>query len=281
MYLHYKLLQIIRINKYNKFIFNFKKITFFFTTFVFALQITTNNQNKKAYIIFQLIAIDSITPCQLLRRHLVHIFQYDFPEHYGEVLQTVLIGCSDQRLLPTVLAELLQAIYQLANCPEPPTCDVLQTALTAENPASAVGSDTSSGSGDGEYMTTFAVQQQLFGFKAVQDTLAMLAQHFRTERLQHGLHGLYPKHREYCAVLSVLLRSYGYALVVTAVYAYPGLLADKCEFLTSIRSATWYFCLVGTPSYALNCMHGSMQTQRDTYCWTVSSTSCHLISGRT
>lgn len=166
---------------------------------------------------------------QLLRRHLVHIFQYDFPEHYGEVLQTVLIGCSDQRLLPTVLAELLQAIYQLASCPEPPTFDVLQAALTAENNPTAVGSDAR-GSGGGEYMTTFAVQQQLFGFKAVQDTLAMLAQHFRTERLQHGLHGLYPKHREYCAVLSVLLRSYGYALVVTAVYAYPGLLADKCEY---------------------------------------------------
>lgn len=135
------------------------------------------------------------------------------------MLQTVLAACSDKRLLPTVLAELLQAIYQLASCPVPPSYDVLEAALIAECDRSGLA----------EYMTTFAVQQQLFGFQAVQDTLAMLAQHFRTERLQHGLHGLYPKHREYCPVLAVLLRSYGYAMVVTAVYAYPGLLADKCE----------------------------------------------------
>ncbi|TMW39303.1 hypothetical protein DOY81_015617, partial [Sarcophaga bullata] len=31
------------------------------------------------------------------RRHLVHIFNYDFPEHYGEVMQMVLDRISDQK----------------------------------------------------------------------------------------------------------------------------------------------------------------------------------------
>lgn len=141
---------------------------------------------------------------QVLRRHLVHIFEYDFPEHYGEVLQVVLLGCSEQRLLPAVLNDVLVSIYQMAQCSEP-------------------------FSFDDEAIVTFATTQQMFPFNVVMDTMSMFARHFQSERLQHGLHGLYPKHKDYCDTLAVLLKSYGHAIVVTAVYAYPGLLADKCK----------------------------------------------------
>lgn len=146
----------------------------------------------------------------MLRRHLVHIFQYDFPEHYGEVLQTVLAGCSDQRLLPTVLAELLHSIYQMANCPL--QTDALHQVLPSPADDRVCASDGQQQLKQqqqlNECVTNFAATQQLFGFKAVQDTLGLLAQHYRNERLQHGLHGLYPKHRDLCGVLAVLLHSY-------------------------------------------------------------------------
>lgn len=135
----------------------------------------------------------------------MHIFEYDFPEHYGEVLQVVLLGCSDQRLLPAVLSDVLVSIYQLAQFAEPFMFD-------------------------NEAIVAFATTQQVFPFKVVVDTLSLFARHFQSERLQHGLHGLYPKHKEYCDTLAVLLQSYGHAIVVTAVYAYPGLLADKRRY---------------------------------------------------
>lgn len=132
----------------------------------------------------------------------MHIFEYDFPEHYGEVLQVILLGCSDQRLLPSVLHDVLVSIYQMAQSTEPHLFDA-------------------------EAIVMFATTQQIFPFKVVVDTLSMFARHFQTERLQHGLHGLYPKHKDYCETLAILLQSYGHSIVVTAVYAYPGLLADK------------------------------------------------------
>lgn len=139
---------------------------------------------------------------KVLRRNLVHIFEYDFPEHYGEVLQIILAGCSDQRLMPTVLHDVLVSIYQMAQCAEPLLFD-------------------------DEAIVAFATAQQIFPFNVVVDTLSMFARHFQSERLQHGLHGLYPKHKDYCGTLAILLKSYGYSIVVTAVYAYPGLLAEK------------------------------------------------------
>lgn len=182
---------------------------------------------------------------QLLRRHLVHIFQYDFPEHYGECLQTVLAGCSDQRLLPSVLGELLQAIYQLAQCAEPPGADALQAAPLRPPMNNDDSNGPSSSPAAAHFalldacVAQFAERQQLFGYPVVLDTLRLLAQHFRTERLQHGLHGLYPKHRDACGVLAALMRSYAQALVVTAVCAYPGLLADKCEYYATKTSSSF------------------------------------------
>lgn len=105
-----------------------------------------------------------------------------------------------------MLTELLNSIYKLANCSEPNQTNASQTV---------------------DDITMFATTQQLFSFKDVQDTMVLLSKHYQNERLQHGLHGLYPKHKMYCDTISVLVKTYGYSVVVASVRAYPGLLADK------------------------------------------------------
>lgn len=52
----------------------------------------------------------------LLRCHLVNLFMYRFPEHYGEVLQCVLTGFSQQRLKACILLDLINSIYSQAGC---------------------------------------------------------------------------------------------------------------------------------------------------------------------
>ena len=60
-------------------------------------------------------------------------------------------------------------------------------------------------------------------------TTQMLAIHFHTERLQHGLHGLYPKYSDYCEVIALLLGSIGHSVIAAAIHAYPGVVADQCK----------------------------------------------------
>lgn len=147
---------------------------------------------------------------QVLRRHLIHIFEYEFPEHYGEVIQIVINGSSDQKLMPNVLMDLLKSIYKLANC------NGLQNESQMQSTAKLK-----------EDIINFATTQKLLSFKDIQDTMGLLARHFQSERLQHGLHGLYPKHKNYCDPITLLFKSLGYSIVVAAVHAYPGLLADN------------------------------------------------------
>lgn len=161
-----------------------------------------------------------------MRRHLIHIFEYDFPEHYGEVLQKVIVGSSEQKLLPAVLTELLNAIYKLANCTPP---DPQQTATNNVE------------------IIKFASTQSIFPFKVLQDTMALLARHYQTERLQHGLHGLYPKHKDYCDTIAILQRTFGFSLITSAVHAYPGLLSDRCNFnmlfFLAFNESIFFLCL--------------------------------------
>jgi ectopic P granules protein 5 len=52
----------------------------------------------------------------LLRCHLASLFMYRFPEHYGEVFQSVLTGFSQQRLKSVILLDLINVLYQNAKC---------------------------------------------------------------------------------------------------------------------------------------------------------------------
>lgn len=143
----------------------------------------------------------------LLRCHLVNLFEYRFPEHYGEILQNVLVEFGQQRIKSNVLLDLLNSFYQRVGC----------TRLTTEESISKLKDD----------FRNFASKQNILMYNDVHSTTLMLAHHFYNERLQYGLHGLYPKYSEYCDVLCLLMGSIGHSVVASAIQAFPGIMADQ------------------------------------------------------
>ncbi len=65
----------------------------------------------------------------------------------------------------------------------------------------------------------------------------MLSKFFHAERLQHGLHGLYPIYDQYCDVLALLIGSIGHSALVSAIHAYPGVIADQCESILNFQES--------------------------------------------
>lgn len=109
--------------------------------------------------------------------------------------------------MPTILLDLLNSVYKLSNCPE---LDFQMDPTKAK-----------------EQLIYFATNQRTFSYQELQETMAMFARHFQHERLQHGLHGLYPIHKDYCEAISLMFRSFGNSLIVSSVHAYPGALAEN------------------------------------------------------
>ncbi|XP_059219883.1 ectopic P granules protein 5 homolog isoform X1 [Stomoxys calcitrans] len=146
------------------------------------------------------------------RRHLVHIFDHDFPEHYGEVMQMVLNRISDKKLMPIVLLDLLNSLLMQYNC----------EVFTLDTPQNKIQ----------EISMDFARRQSQFNLKAATDTVMLFARHFQKERLAHGLHGLYPKHKDYCQPLAMWFSCFGHCVVVSAICTYQELLADQiCDLI--------------------------------------------------
>lgn len=48
----------------------------------------------------------------LLTCHLIKLFEHNFPEHYGDILQNVLMAFSNKRLKPNVLVHVLNSFYR-------------------------------------------------------------------------------------------------------------------------------------------------------------------------
>ncbi|XP_055908978.1 ectopic P granules protein 5 homolog isoform X2 [Eupeodes corollae] len=152
------------------------------------------------------------------RRHLVLIFDHEFPEHYGEVIQLVLDGISEQELMPVVLLDLLNSLLQQCNCD--------QLALDSSNETIK------------SVCAEFSRRQNLFSLKGATDTVKLFATHFEKERWHSGIDGLYPKHREYCKPLAMWFSCLSHVVVTTAIVGYPGLLADQiseCIFAALIE----------------------------------------------
>lgn len=143
----------------------------------------------------------------LLRCHLVSLFLHQFPEHYGEILQCVLNGFSQNSLKQNVLLDLLNAFYQRVGC-------------------SKLDQEMSIGRLKDE-LRHFASKQNILLYNEVHSTSLMLAHHFYNERLLYGLHGLYPKFSDHCDVLCFLMGSIGHSAVASAIQAYPGTMADQ------------------------------------------------------
>lgn len=150
------------------------------------------------------------------RRHLIHVFNYDFPQHYGEVLQVVLDRISEQKLMPVVLLDLLNSLLERFKC----------KTISSDAKIDEVV----------EISIDFARRQNLFNLKGATDTVLLFARHFQKERLHHGLHGLYPKHKDYCNPLAIWFSCMGHVVVVTAIYTFQDMLADQSEGLKNIKN---------------------------------------------
>ncbi|CAG9807355.1 unnamed protein product [Chironomus riparius] len=142
----------------------------------------------------------------VLRCHLVHLFMYRFPEHYGEILQCILTEFSQQRLRPCILLDILNAFYQKVGC-------------------NKMDTEMSIGRMKDE-MRILAAKQNLLQYNELHSTALMLNHYFYNERLQHGLHGNYPKFAKYCDVLSILFGTIGHCVISAAIKAFPEASAD-------------------------------------------------------
>lgn len=114
--------------------------------------------------------------------------------------------------MPVVLLDLLNALFVRSNCAE---LSLQQSEVRVH-----------------ELALDFARRQKLFTLKAATDTLLLLSRHFQKERLHHGLHGLYPKHKDYCQALVLWFTSFGHTLLASAICSYQELLADQSELST-------------------------------------------------
>ncbi|XP_066999967.2 ectopic P granules protein 5 homolog [Anabrus simplex] len=157
---------------------------------------------------------DKLILHEVFRKHLRLLLMYDFPEHYGEVLNLVLRSSETQSLSLDVWFDILNALL--------------------------VGGETSQrrvrqGQNLGkvkEEICKYATEQKLLTHDELRETAALLGSHFMKERLQYGLYGLYPKYRVYIEPLTTFLGMVGHALVVSTLQNDRGTLSDKlCEQL--------------------------------------------------
>lgn len=99
-----------------------------------------------------------------------------------------------------------------------------------------------------EISIDFARRQNLFNLKAATDTVLLFARHFQKERLHHGLHGLYPKHKDYCNPLAMWFSCMGHVVVVTAINTFQDKLADQSDCLEYIKK--YIFCIINSVYYS-------------------------------
>lgn len=144
----------------------------------------------------------------LFRKHLTTVFNFQFPEHYGEVLTRLLkasSGNSESNLIcTTVWIDILNSLAQ-------PEKILVKAPLR-------------------DQLRQYAQYQKMLGHQELLETADLLARYFTQERFQYGLYGLYPKCRQYMDVYVLLFGMVGHGLVVDALNSHQGLLGDKiCE----------------------------------------------------
>lgn len=141
--------------------------------------------------------------------------EYNFPENFGDVLHNILEKISEQKLKPIILCDLINSLYKLANLPENTLLD-------------------SNSCFDINQIKDFAGNQRILTYQDLTDSVIMLAGHFRNERLQHGLHGLYPQHKDYCNPLNQLFSTLLHSVVISTVHNFPGMLSINGKLIIII-----------------------------------------------
>ncbi|XP_055381195.1 ectopic P granules protein 5 homolog isoform X2 [Condylostylus longicornis] len=143
----------------------------------------------------------------LFRQHLVCIFNNDFPRNCLEVLQIILNKIAEQKICTVVLLDLLNSLFKKVGC----------NSLTLESSKTNIEDEC----------IKFANRQNFFDFKTINDIFKLFSQHFQNERFNNGLHGLYPKYKNYCLSLSMWFTLIDRSIISSAISIYPGILGNQ------------------------------------------------------
>lgn len=149
--------------------------------------------------------IDGLMLHGLYRKHLLFIFEFQFPEHYGEILIILLKssnGIDDSSLLSkSIWYDILTSLWKPVK-------------LDHKSPLR-------------EQLRQYAQKQGMLQHQELLETAELLSKHFTQERLQYGLYGLYPKCRNYIDIFVILLGMVGHGLIISSINCHEGLLGDK------------------------------------------------------
>ncbi|KAK9871044.1 hypothetical protein WA026_010002 [Henosepilachna vigintioctopunctata] len=144
----------------------------------------------------------------LYRKHLVSVFEFQFPEHYGEVLVNLLKYSSGTSEVPPLA---ISVWLDILNSLSSPLHIHMKVPLR-------------------EQLRAYAQSQRKLCHQEILETTQLLARHFTQERLQYGLYGLYPKCRHYLDIYRLLLGMAGHVLITSSLNTHQGLVSDKmCE----------------------------------------------------
>lgn len=125
-----------------------------------------------------------------------------------EILEQSLLEISERNFNPDVLYDLLDALYQKAGCGTFPHDSTIDTK---------------------NLMINFASKQNALSHQLLSDISTSFSAHFHNQRLQHGLHGLYPKHTNYIKVTHDFVGTISYANVNSCIAAYPSMMIENCK----------------------------------------------------
>lgn len=156
----------------------------------------------------------------IFRRHISILSMSSYPEHFGEILNLLLILTEAHSLNPDIWYDLMNAVTNF------------------KSPGGAVSSRRTTIRDDigdehfEEVVTAFAIEQRHMRLEDVQEFWYLLAEHFERERPVVGLHGLYTKYKNYVKPLSRVFLMMGRLLTTLQVKEDRGGDADLCK-LTS------------------------------------------------
>ncbi|XP_066259328.1 ectopic P granules protein 5 homolog [Euwallacea similis] len=182
------------------------------------LSIKNPNLNQRSKLIENIVhalselgfdpPVEALALHSLYKKHLVIVFEHQFPEHYGEILtkllKTSIESSENNQISSTVWIDIITSLAK-------PLKVNLKAPLR-------------------DQLREYAQHQKMLSHDELLGTCNMLAQFFTQDRLVYGLYGLYPKCRNYINIFALLLEMAGHGLIVSMLNTHQGLLGDKlCE----------------------------------------------------
>nr|CAH7757239.1 unnamed protein product [Callosobruchus chinensis] len=152
--------------------------------------------------------MEAFTLHGLYKKHLLTVLEHKFPDHYGEVLMSLLKASSGNPESNLIAISVWMDVLNFLA--KPATVDLKAPFR--------------------EQLRNYAQYQKVLNNQQLLETAEMLGRHFTQERLQYGLYGLYPKCRSYIDVFVLLLGMVGHGIVTSAFNAHQDLSGNQlCE----------------------------------------------------